>query len=235
MNNFFQFKQFTIQQELCAMKVGTDGVLIGAWGAVGDGRMLDIGCGSGLISIMAAQRSVSLLIDAIDIENSAIKQSVINITNSRNRDRIIVHQTSLQEFYPDYKYDFIISNPPYFINSLKEESRNSRMIARHSDTLSYSDLAISVARLLNEDGIFSVIFPYVEANIFIAEAALHSLYCIKRMDVRGTPTKPVKRVMLQFARRRGDIVIDELVIEDNQRHCYTPKYIELTKEFYLKF
>lgn len=194
MNNFFQFKQFTIHQDLCAMKVGTDGVLIGAWGAVGETRMLDIGCGSGLISIMAAQRTTTMKIDAIDIEESAVRQSEINVAACPWSDRITIHHTTIQEFNPQYKYDFIISNPPYFINSLKE-GKDARAIARHSNTLPYSDLAKSVERVLTEDGIFSVIFPYLEANIFIVEAAKYSLYCIKRVDIKGTATRATKRVM----------------------------------------
>lgn len=234
MNNFFKFKQFTIEQELCAMKVGTDGVLIGAWGAVGETRLLDIGCGSGLLAIMAAQRTEKLRIDAIDIEESAIRQSLVNVDACPWSDRIAIHPTSLQDFKPDYRYDFIISNPPYFINSLKGGS-DARAIARHSNTLSYSDLAENVARLLSEEGIFSVIFPYLEANIFIVEAAKHSLYCIKRIDIKGTPTRATKRVMLQFSRLRKEIINDELIIEDGGRHGYTQKYRDLTKEFYMKF
>lgn len=234
MNNFFQFKQFTIHQDLCAMKVGTDGVLIGAWGAVGETRMLDIGCGSGLISIMAAQRTTTMKIDAIDIEESAVRQSEINVAACPWSDRITIHHTTIQEFNPQYKYDFIISNPPYFINSLKE-GKDARAIARHSNTLPYSDLAKSVERVLTENGIFSVIFPYLEANIFIVEAAKYSLYCIKRVDIKGTATRATKRVMLQFARSRKEIINDELIIEDGARHHYTQKYKELTKEFYMKF
>lgn len=234
MNNFFKFKQFTIEQELCAMKVGTDGVLIGAWGAVGETRLLDIGCGSGLLAIMAAQRSENLLIDAIDIEESAIKQSLINVDACPWRHRIAIHHTSLQNFKPGYQFDFILSNPPYFINSLKEGC-DARAIARHSNTLSYRDLAENVERLLSEDGLFSVIFPYLEANIFIVEAANYSLYCVKRLDIKGTPSRATKRSMLQFSRKRKEMTNDELIIEDGGRHGYTQKYRDLTKEFYIKF
>ncbi|MEG0500052.1 MAG: methyltransferase [Rikenellaceae bacterium] len=235
MNNFFKFKQFIIEQELCAMKVGTDGVLIGAWGAVGETTMLDIGCGSGLISIMAAQRTTTLRIDAIDVEESAVRQAEINVAACPWSDRIVIHHAALQEFTPTHKYDFILSNPPYFINSLKEGKEEPRAIARHSNTLSYSDLAKNIERLLTDEGIFSVILPYLEANIFIVEAAKYALYCIKRVDIKGTPTRATKRVMLQFSRIRKEIINDELIIEDGSRHHYTQKYKELTKEFYLKF
>lgn len=234
MNNYFKFKQFTIEQELCAMKVGTDGVLIGAWGAVGETNMLDIGCGSGLISIMAAQRSNSMKIDAIDIEPNAIEQAKINVSNCPWSDRISLHNSTLQNFTPNHTYDYIISNPPYFINSLKEV-KSAREIARHSDTLPYTDLASGVNRLLSENGIFSVILPYLEANIFIVEVARYPLFCIKRTDIKGASTKAIKRVMLQFSRKKIDIINDELIIEESQRHQYTQKYIDLTKDFYLKF
>lgn len=238
MNNYFKFKQFTIQQERCAMKVGTDGVLLGAWANLPDdgrvARLLDIGSGTGLLSMIAAQRSTGLIIDGIDIENEAVKQSIENAKNSNWGDRINFFHTSVQDFKPDYRYDYIVSNPPYFINSLKEGS-DARAIARHANTLSYPELAENVERLLSGKGVFSVIFPYVEANIFIVEAAKKELFCHRRMDVRGSATRPIKRVLLQFSRERGDVFDEELVIEEAERHSYTPKYRELTKEFYLKF
>lgn len=216
------------------MKVGTDGVLIGAWSALGEGALLDIGCGSGLLSVMAAQRESSLVIDAIDIEENAVKQAEINVVNCPWGDRINLFLTSLQDFQPPHKYDFIVSNPPYFINSLIEV-KGARAIARHSDTLPYNELAMGVNRLLSDDGIFSVIFPYIEANIFIVEASKYALYCIKRMDIKGVSTGATKRVMLQFSRVKKDIVNEELIIEDGGRHVYSQKYRDLTKEFYLKF
>lgn len=238
MNNYFKFKQFTINQDKCAMKVGTDGVLLGVWGNIpSDGRsarLLDIGCGTGLISIIAAQRAENILIDGIDIEPNAVRQSIENGNKSPWSSRLNFFNSSLQDFNTDYKYDYILSNPPYFINSLKNEI-DSRAIARHSDTLSYFDLAENVDRLLSEDGIFSTIFPYVEASIFIVEASKKLLYCNRRMDIRGREGGAIKRVMLQFSRKKGDFITEELTIEKNERHSYSSKYIELTKDLYLNF
>lgn len=238
MNNYFKFKQFTIEQDRCAMKVGTDGVLLGAWANLPAdervARFLDIGSGSGLLSIIAAQRASGLMIDGIDIENDAVEQARENAEKSLWSSRIQFFNSSVQNFQPEYRYDYIVSNPPYFINSLKAD-HEARAVARHANTLSYSELAQNVDRLLTDEGIFSVIFPYIEANIFIVEAAKNSLFCQRRMDVRGTASRPVKRVLLQFRRQRGNVLNEELVIEEEQRHSYTPKYKELTKDLYLKF
>lgn len=234
MNNYFKFKEFTIEQEHCAMKVGTDGVLIGAWAAVGAGRTLDIGCGSGLISLIIAQRESKAKITAIDLDEGAIKQSEININNSDWSDRIEVKQISLQEFTAESGFNYIVSNPPYFINSLSAPNKE-RTLARHTDSLPFTDLASGVSRLLSEKGIFSLILPYVEANIFVVEAAKHNLFCTKRIDIKGRANKPVKRVMMQFEKERKELISEEMIIEDGGRHEYSQKYRELTKDFYLKF
>ncbi len=234
MNSYFKFKQFTINQEHCAMKVGTDGVLLGAWGAVGDGRILDIGCGTGLISIMAAQRTVNSIIEGVEIDSLAAQQAASNVVQSSWGDRVAIHNCDIINFQPNYRYDYILSNPPYFVDSLKSPHQG-RTIARHSDTLPYDILSSSVSRLLSDSGIFSIILPYVEANLFIVEGVKHNLFCFKRMDIRGTSNKGIKRVMLQFAKDKREFQTEELIIETAQRGIYTQKYRELTKEFYLKF
>ena len=220
------------------MKVGTDGVLIGAWAALPENgttsNLLDIGSGCGLISIMAAQRADSISIDGIDIEQNSITQAIENASLTPWKDRIKFTNVSLQDFTPNIKYDYIVSNPPYFINSLKD-GQGARVVARHTNTLSYDELANGVNRLLTEKGIFSVILPYLESNIFIIEAAKHSLYCNKRLDIKGKSTTPIKRVMLQFSHKKTELTSDELTIEGEERHVYTTKYKELTKNFYLKF
>lgn len=235
-NTYFNFKRFTINQDRCSMKVGTDGVLLGAWAMVeGDGvNILDIGAGSGIVSLIVAQRNETAFVDAIDIEEAAVEQTADNFELSPWGNRLRTINTSLQDYRPDKKYRYIISNPPYFINSLKAEG--GRATARHTDTLSYEELVDGVLRLLDEDGTFTGIFPYVESNIFVAFAASKGLFCKKRMEVRGLAHKPVKRVLLQMSRQRvDDLPIDTLIIENGERHSYTDKYIELTKDYYLNF
>lgn len=235
-NTYFNFKRFTVNQDRCSMKVGTDGVLLGAWAAVeGDGvDILEIGAGSGVVSLIVAQRNQTAHIDAIDIESEAVEQAADNFELSPWSGNLKAINSSIQEYEPNKKYRYIISNPPYFINSLKAEG--GRAIARHTDTLSYQDLVDGVLRLLDEDGVFSGVFPYVESNIFVALAASRGLYCNKRLEVKGLPHKPVKRVLLQMSRNRvEDLPVDVLVIEKGDRHSYTDKYIDLTKEFYLNF
>ena len=220
------------------MKVGTDGVLIGAWAALPENgtisNLLDIGSGCGLISVMVAQRADSISIEGIDIEQDAVTQASENAELTTWKDRIKFTNTSLQDFTPNIKYKYIVSNPPYFINSLKD-GQGARAVARHTNTLSYAELADGVNRLLEEDGIFSVILPYIESNIFIIEAAKYSLYCNKRLDIRGKSNIAIKRVMLQFSHKKTELTSDELIIETDERHTYTTKYKELTKDFYLKF
>lgn len=235
-NTYFNFKRFTINQDKCSMKVGTDGVLLGAWAQVeGAGAtILEIGAGSGVVSLIVAQRNETAQIDAIDIEAEAVEQAADNFELSPWSSRLKVIHTSLQAYQPDQKYRYIISNPPYFINSQKAEG--GRATARHTDTLSYEELAEGVLRLLEEEGVFTGIFPYVESNIFIAIAASKGLFCNKRMEVKGLAHKPVKRVLLQLSRHRiDDLPVDTLVIENGERHHYTDKYVELTKDYYLNF
>lgn len=233
-NSYFNFKRFTINQDRCAMKVGTDGVLLGAWAMVGNEEcsILDIGTGSGVVALIVAQRNENAIIDAIDIDAEAVEQAADNFELSPWGNRLSAQCSPLQEYNPSKKYKYIISNPPYFINSLKADG--GRAVARHTDTLSYDDLIEGVLRLLDENGVFTAIFPYVESNIFVALAASKGLFCNKRLEVKGAANKSVKRVLLCLSRNRiEDLPIDTLIIENGERHIYTPKYIELTKDFYL--
>lgn len=236
-NDHFTFKRFTVRQDKCAMKVGTDGVLLGAWAGGRDilvSNVLDVGTGTGVVALMLAQRFPGARIDAIDIDVCAVSQATENFAQSEWIERICAVHSSVQDFRPDRKYDLIVSNPPYFIDSMKADAK--RTLARHTDTLSYADLVDGVVRLLGNDGSFAVIFPYVESNIFIIEAAKKGLYVNRRMDVAGAPGKPVKRVLLEFSFNRVvDVPVENLIIESGGRHCYTEKYRELTKDFYLKF
>lgn len=240
----FQFKQFTIQQDLCAMKVGTDGVLLGTWATATGNNILDIGSGTGVISLMLAQRNPNGNIDAIDIDENAFQQTIQNINNSRWSDRINGYHSSLQEFTPEKKYDLIVTNPPYFIASTKAPNP-SRNAARHTDHLSFNDLIEGVKRLLTPTGIFAIILPTDEAHFFIEQATLNQLQLTRRCNVYPNPSKAVKRILMEFScfdsaqqpnsTTNQVVQEDTLIIETDQRHVYTKEYIKLTQDFYLKF
>lgn len=233
MSKGFQFKQFFIEQDKCAMKVGTDGVLLGAWAKIQDGSVLDIGSGTGLIALMAAQRNSNVVIDTIDVEENAFIQSTVNIDNSKWKDRIFAHHVALQDYAPDKKYDTMISNPPFFNNTYQPEEKK-RNIARQNSLLPFEQLVFHVDRLLKPDGIFSVVLPIEEEN-FIELAKKRSLYLNKKMNVFPNLKKACKRVLLEFSRKEDKVVEENLIIETDKRHVYSAEYELLTKGFYLEF
>lgn len=230
----FQFKQFSIAQENTAMKVGTDGVLLGAWSKVLEGNVLDIGTGTGLIALMLAQRTKTALIDAIELDKVACEEAHQNFKTSKWNNRLTVIHTSIQNYYPTKKYDVIVSNPPFFINSTKAPN-SLRNTARHTDELPFNDLIASIKRLLNETGIFSLILPVEEANQFILLANQNGLFLTRKCLVKPNPTKAPKRVLMEFSFTETNILEETLTIETENRHEYTKEYITLTKDFYLKF
>ena len=241
----FQFKQFTIHQDRTAMKVGTDGVLLGAWAPIttNASHILDIGTGTGLIALMIAQRLQSaddkLEIDAIDIDQSSIEQATENIANSPFARYITTHHTSLQDHNPKAKYDAIVCNPPYFVASLKCPDA-ARTQARHTDSLSFNDLLEHSARLLNSGGSLSVVLPVNEGNQLIELAPQYGFSLTYLTEVHPTPTAPPKRLLLQFVMQNSQLNHSSLLISHSSltieiaRHQYTPEYIALTREFYLK-
>jgi tRNA1Val (adenine37-N6)-methyltransferase len=233
----FQFKQFSVQQDRCAMKIGTDGVLLGAWTPIDNNpfSILDIGTGTGIIALMLAQRSNAQQIDALEIDEDAYEQSVDNFENSPWSDRLFCFHAGLDEFVeePEDEYDLIVSNPPFYTEDYKTENEQ-RDLARFADAMPFEDLIEAAALLLSENGIFSVIIPFKEEEKFIALANEYELYPIKITRVKGTPASEIKRSLIAFVRDENTAVLtDELVIE-TARHIYTPEYIELTKDFYLK-
>ena len=234
-NSYFEFKQFTVQQDQCAMKVGTDGVLLGAWVSVHrENRILDIGTGTGILALMLAQRSSSEIV-AVEIEPSACRQAMENISNSPWKSRILAINTSIQEYSEknNSSFDLIISNPPFFSNSLKTPHLE-RTLARHNDQLSPEEILSSVRRLLNPDGRFALILPYVESTLFIVDAAMHEFYCTRKTMVKSSAQKKPHRILMEFSRSRRKPEESELVIYDDFGN-YTQGYRELTKEFYLSF
>lgn len=228
----FQFKQFTIQQDRTAMKVGTDGVLLGAWAEPEKARsVLDIGTGTGLLALMAAQRNPEAKIDAIEIEPEAASQAQENANNSPWANRIRIYPVSLFDFFPPQTYDCILCNPPFFNNSTKTPDTN-RTLARHSDTLPHPALLEAVLRLLCEDGSFYIILPTEEASVFIRLAGEYRLHLAHLTRVLPNPGKSPKRYLMKFTFAQIPTQTDELTIEIS-RHQYTPEYIRLTRDFYL--
>ena len=235
-NNYFKFKQFTVFQDRCAMKVGTDGVLLGAWADCENAKtILDIGTGTGLIALMLAQRSPAH-IDAIEIDQSASEQASENVTKSPWESRISVINKSLQQFTEqiDKKYDLIVSNPPFFQNSLYAPDQN-RTNARHNASLEYEDILDASLKLLSNNGTLSLILPYLEGTMFIVKAAGKGLYCVRQTNVLPNPGKTPKRLLLEFAKSKKPLVEQEIIIELNKRHEYSDAYKNLTRDFYLKF
>ena len=219
----FRFKQFYIEDNKCAMKVGTDGVLLGAWCPKGT-RILDVGTGSGLIARMLMQRCPEAEVEGIDIDEAAVEQA--------RKNGVKAYCSSLQNWQGSY--DLIVSNPPYFQNSLKNPDKGREM-ARHTDTLSYAELIQHSARLLQEHGHLAIILP-AEAEKEMREiAARYSLYCTRATRVYSKETKPVRRVLLSFVMttvRNDDMATDTLVLEDEKGGRSLP-YQELCRDFYL--
>jgi len=236
MSTSFKFKQFTINQERCAMKIGTDGVLLGAWSSINHNpfSILDIGAGTGVVSLMLAQRSFAELIDAIEIDDDTYEQCAENFENSPWNDRLFCYHASLDQFTQeiDDKYDLIVSNPPFYSEDYKSKN-TQRDMARFQDALPFINLLESVSKLLTETGIFSVIIPFKEEAKFLKIAEESGLFVKRLTKVKGNPDSDIKRSLIEFSFMKKDFIIDELIIETD-RHQYTEEYISLTKDFYLK-
>jgi tRNA1Val (adenine37-N6)-methyltransferase len=230
-----------VQQDKCAMKIGTDAVILGAWTSIKNHpfSILDIGAGTGILSLMLAQRSYTETIDAIEIDNDAYEQCVHNFEESPWGDRLFCYHASLEEFVEEIEdqYHLIICNPPFYSENYKTES-STRDLARFQDAMPFNHLIESVSKLLSESGLFSVIIPFKEEAHFMSFASKHNLFPNRILHVKGNPSSEIKRSLLEFSFRKpncypNDIVISELIIE-TERHQYTQDYINLTKEFYLK-
>lgn len=237
-NQFFHFKQFSIQQDRCAMKVGTDGVLIGAWVNLSDCdecNILDIGTGSGVIALMLAQRCNTANIEAIEIDKEAACQAGENASSSIFASRIKVKNISLSDYNEHCNLHFkrIVSNPPYFKDSLKCPD-NQRSLARHSDTLSMQSLISTSANLLTPDGHLALILPFTQKEMLLQTAEKNGLFPIRITDVFSREDLPPKRILIELSKKKSEAIeINQLVIEISPLH-FTPEYIQLTKDFYLK-
>lgn len=232
-NPYFQFKQFTVWHDKCAMKVGTDGVLLGAWTPVREARhILDIGTGTGLVALMLAQRSpVDTKIVALEIDESAVEQAKENVVRTPWKERIEVVQADFIQYQSSDKFDVIVSNPPYFIDSLEcpDQQRNA---ARHNNSLTYEELLKGVAGLLAEDGTFTVVIPADVADRLKAIALKWNLYAVRQLNVVTKLGGEPKRILINFSFSNQECVVESLLTEI-ARHQYSEEYISLTREYYL--
>ena len=230
-NPYFSFKQFDIRQDRCAMKVGTDGVLLGAW-AEGGRRILDIGTGTGLVALMMAQRYADAEVTGIEIDDEAAAQAKENAATSPFTERVSIHNVSLQDFNAGTTYDAITCNPPFYDNSLICPD-DSRTTARHTTSLSYHTLIEHCADLLSDDGTLSIIIPTEYLSKIESECAYASLFIHKKLFVRTTEKKAPKRVMLAIGKNRADNTSCETAIlsKDGKRSEW---YTQLTNDFYTK-
>ena len=231
----FTFKQFVVRQERCAMKVGTDGTLLGAWAelAKADGRVLDIGTGTGLMALMMAQRYPKARVTAIDIDEMAVSQARENVARSPFADRIEVRQADVNAFEPTEMFDSIVCNPPFFNHALVCPD-NQRTQARHTTSLSYQQLMSAAWRLLNEEGLFSVIIPNDFFRQLESEAHLAGFFLTRVFGVRTIEGKPIKRYLIELRKNPHTEMIKKEVLIDDSPNVRSEWYRELTKDFYIK-
>ncbi|TLP74493.1 methyltransferase [Maribacter sp. ACAM166] len=218
------------------MKIGTDGVLLGAWTDVHNNpvSILDIGAGTGVIALMLAQRSTAEVIDAIEIDSDAYEQCVDNFEMSPWGDRLYCYHSGLDEFVDEIEdvYELIVCNPPFYIENVTSGNLQ-RDRARQNEFLPFDELLKGVSSLLAENGIFATIIPYKGKDDFIGMAVALGLYPKRCLNVKGNSAADFKRTLLEFTKLEQTYDVSELIIE-TERHCYTSDYKNLTKNFYLK-
>lgn len=233
-SKYFKFKQFTVVQENSAMKVGTDGVVLGAWVNVANcKRILDVGAGTGLIALMLAQRSKASCV-AVELEKEAAMEAKQNVLKSEWADRIEVQNISFQSFAGtcSMPFDLIVSNPPFFVNNLKAGNAK-RTMARHSDSLPFDALVDGAAGLLTEDGRFALIVPVDGVQSIEDLARSNNLFLIRKTEIKPTSRKEVNRVLLEFGKRRKVLKTDVLTIYADTGNGYSKEFKQLTEAFYL--
>lgn len=221
------------------MKVGTDGVVLGSWFDTGPAgcRILDIGTGSGLVALMAAQRNPSAAIDAVECDRGSCLDAACNFSASAWCDNMALHNVAVQEYTVacTVKYDRIVSNPPYFVDSLRNPDAGRRMARHVNDTLPFDELLGAVTKLLLPEGVFSVILPPQETEYFMELASAQGLYPVRILFVYPTESGQIKRIVTEFSYGRKQFSTEKLVIEASGRHHYSEEYRRLTGDFYLDF
>ncbi|MBW4574196.1 MAG: methyltransferase [Aphanothece sp. CMT-3BRIN-NPC111] len=234
-NPYFRFKQFTVFHDRCAMKVGTDGVLLGAWAdTTGAQQILDIGTGTGLIALMLAQRSQAH-IDAVEIDEDACIQARENVQRTSWAERLRVYHCSIQDYAATCpkRYDLLVSNPPFFENAFKA-AKQAKTLARHTDTLGQVDILQVAEQLLYENGRLAVIYPTESAKIFQEKAEAFGFFCSQKLYVKPKLNSQCKRILMEFAKSQLPYQESAIAIEAAPR-IYTPEFIALIKDFYLKY
>jgi len=237
MSKPFRFKSFSIEQDLCAMKVGTDGVLLGAWtDCLKHKTILDIGTGTGVIALMMAQRNPEAQIHALEIDQTAAKQAKENFNRTPWADRLEIIPQSLQEFWraTDTTFDHIVTNPPFFTGGTLSGSQDKNSV-RHTTKLSHSDLLGAIRNLLKPNGTCSLILPTIEGYRCIELARTYNLYPIRMTEVYPDQTKPLERLLITFAKQEVEHLADKLYIRNHDSQDFDEEYQQLTSEFYLKF
>ncbi len=238
--SIFKFKEFEVAQDRCAQKIGTDGVLLGAWASIDHDpqNILDIGTGTGVIALMQAQRFQNAQIEAIELDEDAYEQAATNFENSPWGDRLFCFHASFQEFYEevDEQYDLIISNPPFFDSQSIKNDENidiARSQARFDSALPFEELIYGVYQLLDDDGVFACIIPSDRESRFLEIATHFKLIPSRITHVKGTKDSVIKRSLIELRFRESEITTSQLIIETS-RHQYTDDYTALVKDFYLK-
>ena len=239
MSKPFKFKEFSIDQDQCAMKIGTDGVLLGGWvkPEIEPINILDIGTGTGVISLMLAQRFHNTQIEALEIDESAFEQAVTNFENSPWGDRLFCYHASFQEYFQevdDEKYDLIISNPPFY-NATQKSPNEQRNKARFEDALPFEHLLYGASKLLSNDGTTAIIVPFDQESKILKIAKEVHLKPFRITYVKGNATAEIKRSLIEFkfTTSKEHPITNELILE-KERHVYTDDYLKLVKDFYLK-
>lgn len=233
----FTFKQFFVAHDRCAMKVGTDGVLLGAWVPVLHARrVLDIGCGSGLIALMITQRSLpQVQIDGVELEPAAAQQASSNVELSPWAERIHIHQQDIHQFAENHphQYDLIVSNPPYFAPAIacRDEARDT---ARYTGSLTHDALLNCAEKLITEDGMFCVVLPHELGIEFARLAGQQGWFVRCQVDIRDRPGKPLHRMLLTLSRQAGETVYQHLALRQSEG-VYSPEFCQLISDFYLNY
>lgn len=233
-NQVFKFRDFSIQQLKCTMKVGTDGILLGAWCKVKSAKeVLDIGTGTGLIALMIAQRTSSAIITAVEVDEESSKEAASNFNSSPWKERLHLSNLSIQNYSKVSKTDFdlIVCNPPFFSGGTLSSNQDKNTV-RHTIKLSHQDLLRSVRSLLSSKGVFCVILPLIEGLRFIELANTYGFFCTKKTSVFAKEGKPVERLLIEFSKIKKDTESSNIIIYETEGG-YTKEYKELTKDFYL--